>query len=125
MKTKTYIAFCLVIGIVLIAMASTFNINSNTNFVANAQTQCGVACQGSYNYNAVWLEDTNTATHTASVATNAVITWIDKGGHAGCGVGSVTIPATTKKVGFSVWWPNTYGTPPAGTYALTLTGFNP
>lgn len=121
----------LMAGIITTALAAPFIINSSTPFGTSFSTVCGVPCRGYVIYTKTaaagwgWKEDTNALTHTASVATNAVITWLDRLGASGCGVGSVNIPVTANAVRFSVYWPTADGTPPAGLYPLTLDGFNP
>lgn len=130
MKKKLIIGVSIVLGVVLAAFAATFDIYS-TFSIASGSGPCSVSYNGLANYvptNGNWgWKLTASGTHTASIGTNAIIEYAGNKFHNGCGIGSVTIGAhsVNEQFRFTVYWPSANGTPPSGSYPVTLNGFLP
>jgi hypothetical protein len=129
---KRILSFALVTAVALTALASTFTIYSTISPTGPSPGPCGITYVGYAIYVKPapawgWKIDTSTGTHTASIATNAIVEYVTNFGKHGCGTGSVNVTGVgaTEKVRFAVYWPSTLGTPPTGSYPLTLDGFLP
>jgi hypothetical protein len=132
LRNKLILIAAGVVFVVYTALATTFQVYAVFGSAAGTESCSGRAYNGYANYIKAapawgWKFDTNSATHTVSVATNATIYYTSRVGEWGCGVGTVNVVLANPQfpVRFTVYWPTTNGTPPAGGYPITLDGFLP